>query len=152
MKRKIFQSSARPAAAAEFRKDQNQQTLVNQAALEVKFGVASRDCDNYGICLVKLVRAASLFQQSVRRAGSCKGCSAKAIISHASPGHLELAFLKSSLSEKVIQHYFCDSFFNVNEDFYFPDSVCRALQTEELIITKGCYSMQETKGFLLVQF
>lgn len=125
-------------------------TAVNQLFVEVKFGMASRNCDNYGVCQVDAIE--NLWEVENDTTCNCHQKS-RAIMSIDGLGNIELAFPKAPISKEIICKYFDKFFFTVGEDYQISDEIIKKYKIEGIPkILKGEYEIQETIGFYTVQF
>lgn len=124
--------------------------IIAQILVEVKFGVASRNCDNYGVCHIDMVE-----QVLPNKSGSTSCCLRKtpAILSLSGNGNMELAFLKSAMKAETKHTFFSRSTFKVEEDFELSDQLAMQFQIENKpTIIQGDYLITKTAGFYIVDF
>ncbi|HMQ62132.1 MAG TPA: hypothetical protein PKE06_15765 [Flavilitoribacter sp.] len=127
--------------------------LKVQLAVEVKFGVPSKKCDNYGICQINRTDDVVAAAVELPECLNC-GKAAKAIMSLYSGNRIELLFPKSSLLPKVRAAVFGSLRFEVEEDYLLPDSVFDPALSpdEEWTFKSGRYFILETDGFYFINF
>lgn len=123
---------------------------VNQLFVEVKFGIASRNCDNYGVCQVDAVE--NLWKAENDNTCNCLQKS-RAIMSIDGFGNIELAFPKALISEEIIYRNFDNFFFTVGEDYQISNEIIKKYKISGIPkILNGRYEIQETTGFYIIQF
>ncbi|NUN99874.1 MAG: hypothetical protein HUU01_04575 [Saprospiraceae bacterium] len=131
-------------------RDQTPRTLVAQAVVEVKFGIASRNCDNYGVCHIDL--AEHLLERKSKETHCCLR-KTKAILSVSSNGSIELTFPKSAMHAETENLFFSKIMFSVEEDFELPKELAKQFDLEiKAKIIHGNYRIIETMGFYVVNF
>ena len=119
----------------------------SQLLIEVEFGVPSRQCVNYGICRIELAQGPGRPKSS-----GCKQCGGLALAFTPEEGLLELAFLRSSLSEQTQRQHFGKGFFLIEEAFPLPPFLYRKLEMPTAAIACGQYAVLESGPFLNIQF
>jgi len=125
-------------------------TPVNQLFVEVKFGMASRNCDNYGVCQVDAVE--NLWEVENDTTCNCLQKS-RAIMTIDGFGNIELAFPKVLISEEIVRKYFNGFFFTVGEDYQVSDEIIKKHKIAGIPkILNGKYEIRETMGFYTIQF
>jgi hypothetical protein len=122
---------------------------VIQIPVFVTLGQPSKDCENYGVCSVEYVKELDIKDLEEERS-RCN--STKAILSYSPQLGLEIAFLKSSMTECCINRFFKDAFFKVLEAYTFLDDITKELRCEQLDIPAGNYPIRSNLGFYTVAF
>lgn len=129
---------------------QTARTLVAQAVVEVKFGIASRNCDNYGVCHIDM--AEHLLERKSQKTPCCLR-KTNAILSVSGDGTIELAFPKSAMHAETENLFFSKIMFKVEEDFELPKELAKQFDLEiKSEIIHGNYRIIETTGFYVVNF
>lgn len=111
----------------------------------VKFGVASKNCQNYGICEIKTVDNAQKYSLKKGQEALCR-------ISVNSEKELKFSFLSESMLAENIQKYFGTGDFVVEEDIQLPNVVTDALGIIPFVIKEGVYSVIKEERFIDVIF
>ncbi len=125
-------------------------TLIAQIYVEVKFGVVSRNCDNYGVCHIDSVEY--LFKNENQKMSICAR-KTTAIFSVCRNGGIELAFPKSALKAETQRMFFSQPFFTVEEDFELSGELTEQFNLDNKPkIIRGEYEIIETTGFYVVNF
>jgi hypothetical protein len=129
---------------------QIQHALVAQIAVEVKFGMVSRNCDNYGVCHID---ATTQLLKDKNLKTSCCFRKTTAVLSVNRDGGIELAFPKSAMKVETENMFFSQLFFKVEENFELSNELTEQFQLKNRpIIIRGNYRISSTMGFYLVRF
>jgi hypothetical protein len=124
--------------------------LVTQILVEVKFGVASRNCDNYGVCHIDM---AEQLLNNKSQSTLCCFRKTSAVLSLNSEGAMELAFFKSLMKAETEDMFFSNPTFKVEEDFEVSDELAVQFQLgSKPKIICGDYLIKKTSGFYIVDF
>ncbi|NRB47211.1 MAG: hypothetical protein HRU41_06020 [Saprospiraceae bacterium] len=120
---------------------QNQWTKIQyQMMADIEIGVPSKNCRNFGICHIN---PAPAFSGTVPQMQDRK---ALAILTVFSPKHLELDFLKQSMTTKTYVRFFSADYFLVEEDFTYST-------TDDYVsftISRGEYEIWENGSLIKV--
>ncbi|MDZ4678918.1 MAG: hypothetical protein SH848_03940 [Saprospiraceae bacterium] len=123
---------------------------VTQIFVEVKFGMASRNCDNYGVCHVDAIER--LWEYQTTSLCFCPG-KARAIMSISENGDIEMVFPKSIIPPETKNNFFSKEFFEVKEDFKLSKKILDQYQIKVIPeILRGTYKVVETSGFYIIDF
>jgi len=117
--------------------------IKTQFLADVEFGILSKNCRNFGIC--RIIPVGSI--QQVDEKKRCKTVSIKAIITLYNKKHVELDFLKFTISPQVYQKFFRDNYFLIEETFqdnFFADL------NYHCTILPGKYETIETNGLIKI--
>lgn len=129
---------------------QIQDALVAQIAVEVKFGMVSRNCDNYGVCHVDITT--ELLRDKNLKTSCCLR-KTTAMMSVNRNGNIELAFPKSAMKEETENMFFSQPIFRVEEDFELSNELTKQFELKNRPkILRGNYRISSTIGFYLVSF
>lgn len=109
--------------------------------VEVTLGSPGAGCSGVGICQV--IAAAD-------KTCNCPTVSARAGWTRSN--RLQLAFLKASMTEKIIRRHFRWRLFQILESYQLPEKISRHLQQKNLRIEPGIYTVWETDDRLIVEF
>lgn len=143
----------RPFLLPDKERKRGMQQYVAQAAVEVRFGVPSKNCDNYGICQIEMNE--SLFEPKAGSPAETNCCIRKggAVMTLEADGGIELAFPKSCLSPKVVSDLFSKPFFEMEEDYVLPENlVPENTPASKWRFAAGRYPIVETQGFYILFF
>ncbi|HMQ59998.1 MAG TPA: hypothetical protein PKE06_04975 [Flavilitoribacter sp.] len=126
------------AAAAEC-----EYTIQFQILAEVEFGVVSKKCRNFGICRITPAKLDDLGSATTQDRKST------AIATVFCKNHVEMDFLKHSITSSTYDRYFSCKRFLVDEDFEYslPQS-----KSVDFSIQKGEYDIQENNTLIKVIF
>ncbi|MBK7936604.1 MAG: hypothetical protein IPJ82_05730 [Lewinellaceae bacterium] len=108
--------------------------LIREVEMEVVFGTPSKNCDGAGVCLLtnRLPRTRQI------------PCPHAPAIIHYPPGReLIFRFRKRYLDSRILDTYFNDERFLVEEAFRFPLPLARQWQLPVRWIKPGLYMLEE---------
>ncbi len=119
---------------------------LEQCFAEVVLGRPSAGCKHYGICKVERLHFAKGRWQSK---SSC-GCinRTKALLRYKHNNYLKISFWKTSLKQEILDKYFAEGCFMVDEEYTIPSEVLGT----DIQIPKGIYNFDESSGFLTIRF
>lgn len=118
------------------------QLLIVQFLADVRLGMPSQKCTNYGVCHIDAIH---LDEQYIPKTKPYL----KAVISVYEENRVEMAFLQSSLDQGVISNHFNHNHFLVMEEYQFHDE---NHQLPSFTISTGTYPVERSNGFLSVCF
>lgn len=107
---------------------------------DIEIGVTSKRCRNFGICHIN---PAPQFDGTVPQMRDRK---ALAIVTVFHAKHVELDFLKKSMTTQTYLQFFSANHFLVEEDFTYASTDSELFFT----IHKGEYEIQESRGLIKV--
>ena len=125
--------------------------VIREVKAEIIFGMPSKDCANYGIC--KISRSHEGPSRSLD--SDCTICQlykASATLLLNDKNELEMRCLADSLSEETMEKHFSKDEFYILEDYHCTDDICNALQTNELVLKEGTYTVQRSEDYLTILF
>ncbi len=105
-----------------------------EVEMEVVFGTPSRNCEGSGICMVT----------ERFRPGYAIPCPHARVIIYCDKENRELVFRfpKRYLTEQIIERFFSDNVFYVEEAFLVPDRLIHQWQLPGKYIPSGCYPIE----------
>jgi len=125
--------------------------MIREVKAEIIFGMPSKDCDNYGIC--KISRSHEGPSRSLNsNCTRCQTYKASATLLLNDNNELEMRCLADTISEETMTKHFSKDEFYILEDYYCTDDICKALQTNELVLREGKYTVQRSEDYLTILF
>jgi hypothetical protein len=115
--------------------------LTGQFLAAVRLGMPSHRCTNYGICHIEAINPAQGGESSDLKS------SVQAIITVYDTFQIEIAFLRKTMSQALIDNHFNDDQFLVMEDYHYIDS---SGQLPTFSILTGSYSVTHSDQYLNV--
>lgn len=113
---------------------------------EVTFGVAKYNCNGFGICELNLASISWYYKKA------CRTCNKGIAIISREGQNVKISFFKYSLNGKLIQKYFKENSFLLEENFEFPKFIQKKLKLSEAVLKSGKYTVQESNNYLNIVF
>ena len=117
--------------------------LYNPVRVEVIFGAPGKQCQGAGICRVLPV-------EHVRVHWKCP--SARAWLGSMEDGSVSLTFDRSLLSPYLLERYFGEQIFKVEEDYAIPNTLLTMLNIGSFTVKAGQYSIKVSELFFVICF
>ncbi len=114
--------------------------IQHQMIAEIEIGVPSKQCRNFGICHI---HPAPKLGETVPKMRDKR---ALAIVTIFHANHIELDFLKQSMTTQTYVQFFSSNQFLVEEDFTYSSTEKEVRFT----ISKGEYEIQENENLIKV--